>query len=289
MTGAKRVLTTVKVVALVMIVVSVSVVAYTSVGSISLSGYSWNPYSSASYNTTEFSPHENYSLYVTADNCKIEVIPSSTNYLRANLEVTNTFFQKAFANVEVTERSNSFTFEIITPKGFGTDATAYVYVPLLMPVDIISITTENGNINVDSPEFTANMVMETTNGNVNLAGGHLGNVTMQITNGNIYVTSASFTRVIANTLNGNAEAHFAGHISTGTLSFTATNGNLNFYVNSTSNLTISSSTVNGAVSVSGLTYTANQFTIRQFIGTVNSGGANINLATVNGNVGLKGT
>ena len=289
MDSEKRVLTTVKVVALVMIVVSVSVIAYTSIGSISLSGYSWNPYSSASYNTTEFSPQNNYSLYVTADNCKIEIIPSSNNYLMANLEVTNTFFQKAFANVEVTERSNSFTFEIITPKGFGTDATVYVYIPAAMPANVLSIATENGNINVDSPEVVANMVMETTNGNVNLAGGHLGNVTMQITNGNIYISSVSFKQVIANTLNGNAEAHFASHISTGTLSFTTTNGNLNLNVNATSNLTISSSTVNGVVTVSGLTYTASQFTTRQFIGTVNSGGAIINLATVNGNIRLAGT
>lgn len=290
MAQERQILTIVRVIALVFIVVSVGVIAYAAAYSDYFSGFSFSPYSTASHNTSEYHPQANYSLYVTADNCRINVAPSPNSSLMASVEVSNNLFRTAFADIQVTERTGSFTFDIITPQWVGTDATAYVYIPPGLNASVISVVTQNGAIIFDSPQpASASIVMETTNGNMNLEGGHFNGVTMQTTNGNIYLSASSFVNIIANTVNGNIESHFADHISTGSVSLTATNGNLNFYVNSTSNLTISASTVNGGITISTLTYTASQFTSRQFIGTVNSGGSSINLATVNGNVKLTGT
>lgn len=289
MNQERRLLTTVKVVALALVIVSASVEAYAALSSTSLSRFSLYPYSTASYNTTSYSPQANYSLYVTADNCAIEVLPSADNTLHATLQASNSFFLKSFANIEVTERAGVFTFDMITPQWIGTDASAFVYIPGNLPAHIISVVTQNGALTVDAPNHINSITLETTNGKVNLQGDILNNVTMQTTNGNLYVSSTSFYNVIANTVNGNVETHFGDRISSGSLSMTTTNGNLEFYVNAASNLTITASTVNGEVSITGLTYTANQFTSRQFVGTVNSGGATINLTTVNGDIRLVGS
>lgn len=289
MNQERRLATVVKVVALALIVTSVSVVAYSTVSSNYLSGFSLVPYSTASYNTTSYNPNNGYSLYVTADNCRIEVLPSADNSLKGTLEVSNSFFYKAFANIQVTERSGVFTFEIITPNWAGTDATAYIYVPSGISAGVMSVVAQNGAISFDSPGNVSSIVLETTNGEVNLAGAQLNDATVQTTNGNLYISMSSFHDVIANTVNGNVATHVTAPVRNGSLSLTATNGNVEFYANPASNLTITASTVNGAVSVSNLTYTASQFTLRQFVGTVNSGGTTINLTTINGNVRITGS
>lgn len=289
MNGQRRILNLVKVIALSLIVVSVSIIAYAAVYSEQFSRFSPTPYSTASYNTTTYYPGNNYSLYLTADNCEIHVLPSPDNSLRATLEVSNSFFQKAFANIEVTERTGVFTFDIITPQWFGTSAVAYVYIPVATKSGTVSAVTQNGGISVDAPANTGNVVLETTNGNIELSGGVLSDVTVQTTNGNLYITMSGFRDVVANSVNGNVEAHISSNVSTGSLSLTTTNGNLALFVNSASNLSISASTVNGQVSLQNLTYTASQFTLKQFVGTVNGGGATINLTTVNGSIRLTGT
>lgn len=289
MNQARRLAITVKVVALALIVTSVSVVAYSALSSNYLSGFSLSPYSTASHNTTSYNPGSGYSLYVTADNCRIDVLPASDNTLRATLEVSNSFFYKAFADIQVTERAGVFTFDINTPNWVGTVASAYIYVPSGVPAGVISVITQNGEISFDSPSSVANIVLGTTNGEINLAGDHLIDTTVQTTNGNLYLSMDSFHDVIANTVNGNIETHLTAPVSNGSLSLTATNGNVEFNTDPMSNLTITASTVNGQVSVSNLTYAASQFTSKQLIGTVNSGGATINLTTINGNIKITGS
>lgn len=289
MNQERRLMTIVKVVTISLIVTSVSVITYAALDSGYLSGFSFSPYSTASHNTTSYTPKAGYSLYVTADNCKISVLPSSDNSLRATLEVSNSLFRQAFADIQVTERSSVFTFDIITPNWVGTTANAYIYVPSGTSAHMVSVVTLNGVLNFDAPDSINNIVLQTTNGGLTLAGNSMGNVTMLTTNGEIYLSAGSFHDVVANTVNGNIETHLTKPVSNGSLSLTATNGNINFYTNPDSNLTITASTVNGQVSITNLTYTASQFTSKQFVGTVNSGGATINLTTVNGNVRIFGS
>lgn len=288
MAGQDRLLFTIKVAAVALLVVSASVVAVVALSSGYLSNFSLNPYSSATYNTTSYSPQQNYSLFVTADSCSVDLMPSQDNTLHATLEVSQSFFYRAFANIEVTERTGSFTFDMITPQWFGTSAHAYVYVPSSLWAHTLSVIVTNGELNVDSPNLVSNLVMQTTNGQVNLQGDQMNNVTMETTNGNGYIDVGSFSTIISSITNGGMDAHLKQPVSSGSMSMNTINGNVNLYVNPSSNLTITASTVNGAVSISGLVYTASLVTSKQFVGTVNGGGASITLSTVNGGVGIIG-
>lgn len=276
----------VKVIAVVLIVVSVSVMAYVAISSYDLSRLSLNPHSSATYATSAYSPQNNYSVYIVADNCMVNVIPSPNNTLQATLEVSDSFFVKAYAHIEVTERSGVYTLNLITSHGFATSARAYVYLPGQISANSLSVTVRDGEIDVDAPTNISSIAIQTTNGNTNLQGNHIYDATMQTTNGNAFISVATFHSIVSNTVNGNGEIRLSTPIHSGSLAMSTINGNMKCYVNPTSNLSITASTVNGQVTISGLTYTAYLLTSRQFAGTVNSGGTVINLSTVNGNIGI---
>ncbi len=284
-----RVLTIVAAVTVAMLIISAGFVAYAVFSRNSFGGFTFNQYSEASNSTAQYFPTDGYSLNITADNCRITVLQSQDESLSATLDVSNSFFRTAFAVINVTRNSNDFSLSFITPDWFGTDASANVYIPASLNATAFSAITSNGEISLEASSITAaHISMETTNGNLDMEVGHTNTASLHTTNGNIAISAATFGSISASTVNGNAETHFASHISSGSLTITTTNGNVNFYADSSSNLTLSATTVNGAVEISGFTYSATQMTAKQFVGVVNTGGATINLSTVNGNIRITG-
>ncbi len=289
MKGSRRVITVIWAITIAMLVISAGFVAYAITTKNSFGGFTFQQYSEASNNTDLFFPAAGYSINITAKDCTITVLQSQDESLSATLDVSNSFFRTAFAIINVSRDANDFSLDFITPDWFGTNAAANIYIPASLNATRILATTSNGGINLDASNITISIIsMATTNGNLGMGIGHSETASLHTTNGNIALSADSFGSISASTVNGNAEAHFASQISSGSLTVSTTNGNVNFNAVSTSNLTLSASTVNGAVDISGFTYSATQLTDRQFVGVINSGGATINLSTVNGNVRITG-
>ena len=289
MKGSRRILTVVWAITVAMLVISAGFIAYAITAKNSFSGFTFQQYSEASNSTGQFFPTGGYSLNITAKDCKITILQSQDESLSATLDVSNSFFRTAFAIINVSSDANDFSFDFITPDWFGTDASANVYIPTSLNATSISASTSNGGISMGASGITISFIsMATTNGNLEMGTGPSQSASLPTTNGNIALSAGSFSSISASTENGNVEAHFASQITSGSVTISTTNGNVNFDAPSTSNLTLSASTVNGAVDISGFTYSATQFTDRQFVGVINLGGATINLSTVNGNIKITG-
>lgn len=289
MKSSRRVLTVAWAITIAMLVISASFIAYALLTKNSFSGFTFQLYSEASNSTDQSFPTSGYSLNITAKDCSITVLQSQDESISATLDVSNSFFRTAFAIINVSRNANDFSFDFITPDWFGTDASANIYIPASLNASTISAATSNGGISLEASNITIPFIsMATTNGNLEMDIGHSETASLHTTNGNIELSAGSFGSISASTVNGNVGTHFADQISSGSVTISTTNGNVNFNAASTSNLTLSASTVNGAVDISGFTYTATQLTDKQFVGVINSGGATINLSTVNGNVRITG-
>ncbi len=279
-----KLMLTLKVIAITLLVVSASIVLMSAVLSAYFEPFTLNPSSSASATTSVYNPSVNYTLTVTGDNSAVNVLISGNNTLYADLEVSSSFFVKAYARINVTSTDQSYEFQLETPQYWGIKAVANVYIPSKIVSNSISVSLQNGAINADVPNAVNSISHETTNGQINARGTNLHYLSTQSTNGNTYISVSNFDSITSSAVNGNVQATVDNKTSTGSLSLSTTNGNVNFYANPASNLTISASTVNGAVSISTLTVDYSVSSTRQLIGTLNGGGTSVVLATVNGNV-----
>lgn len=281
---------TLKVIAVALLVVSASMVVASAVLSNYFEQFTLNPSSSANASTGNYDPAENYTLTVTASNCAVNIIPSHDNLLSATLNVTSSFFLKASASIDVTSTNSSYEFQLITPQYWGVfwglKATANVYVPDHIAARSLTVDTQNGAINAEVPNAVHGVSLETTNGQVSLRGQELRNIDTQTTNGNTYISVLSFSTITSSAVNGQVQAIISNATSGGSISLSTTNGGITYLANPNSNLSISASTVNGLVSISGMTYDAAVSSIRQFVGTVNGGGTSVVLSTVNGGVSI---
>lgn len=285
MKDSGRILTVVLVITISMLVISAGFIVYAASSRNPFGGFTFNYYSEASNSTGQYSPAPGYVLNVTAKNCGITIIQSQNDSLSATLDVSNTFFRTAFAVIDVNIGSNGFSFDFVTPDWFGSDASAYVYIPKSLNASAISVTTLNGGIGLDASTITVSSIsMVTSNGNLEMEVESTGTAALHTTNGNIAISAGSFGSISASAVNGNVETHLSSHISSGSVIISTTNGNVNFNADPTSNLTLSASTVNGGIDVLGFNYSASQFTDNEFVGVINSGGATVNLSTVNGNI-----
>lgn len=285
-----RELLTLKVVAIALLVVSAGVVLGIAAYSNVFASLTLNPSSSATASTESFNPPANYTLVVSANNCAVNILPSPDDTLHATLNVTSNFFLKASANIAVTSDNSSFEFILETPQFlnqyWGIDAVASVYIPSDIAARSVSASVLNGEVNAEVPNSVNEISLETTNGQISVKGQNLANVLTKNTNGNTFVSVLSFSSVTSSGVNGNIQLMVGNSSSSGSISLSTTNGNVNYLANPASNLSISASTVNGGVTISSLAYEDTVFNSRQFVGTVNGGGTTVVLATVNGNINI---
>ena len=279
-----KLMLTLKAIFVVMLVASASIVLASAFFSSYFEPFTWNPSSSASDISSTYNPLPNYTLTVTSGNCAVNVIPTTDNGLRATLNVNTSFFLKAFAKIDVTAVNNTYEIQLETPQYWGANAVANVYIPSTITSNALTISLQNGAITSDVPNVVKVLSVETTNGQINVMGQNVLNINTQDTNGNTYISVNSFAAITSSAVNGNVQLTAAGATTNGSISLSTTNGNVNYYANPGSNLSISATTVNGAVSISGITCDSSVSNIRQLVGTVNGGGTSVVLATVNGNV-----
>lgn len=275
---------TLKVITIALLVTSVSVILASAVYSNSFEPFTLSPSSTASASSDTYNPPSNYTLSVTAGNCAIDILSSSDNTIRADLNVTSSFFVKAFARIDVSAVNSTYGITLDTPQYWGINAVANIYIPSGILSHSLSVNVQNGGITADIPRLVDETTLETTNGQIAVRGSSVSDVTTQNTNGNTYISVSSFGTISSSAVNGNVQLTVSNASASGSASLATTNGNVNYLANPASNLSISANTVNGVVSISGLTYDATLSNIRQLVATVNGGGTSVVLSTVNGNV-----
>ena len=235
----ERLMLTLKVIALALLVVSAGVVLASAVYSSFFEPFTLSPSSTASANSDTYNPQANYTLTITAGNCAINILPSPDNTLRADLNVTSSFFVKAFATIDVSAANGTYEIKLGTPQYWGINAIANIYIPSEILSRTVSVSGLNGAITADVPGSVNDISLETTNGQITVRGDSVGNITTQETNGNTYISVLSFRAITSSDVNGNVQLTVSNASSSGSISLTTTNGNVNYYANPASNLSIS--------------------------------------------------
>lgn len=274
----------VKAIAIALLVVSASVVVASAFLSNYFDDFTLNPSSNASAITDTYSPPANYSLTITSGNCGVNILSSPDNTLSATLNVTSSFFLKASARIDASSLNGSYDFQLVTPQYWGINAIANVYIPTGISSSSITVSLQNGAINAEVPNVVHEISLQTSNGQISLRGQSVNAVNTETTNGNTFISVFAFATITSSTVNGNVQLTVGSASSSGSIALSTINGNVNYYADPSSNLTLSANTVNGAVSVSVLAYDATISNTRQLVGTVNGGGTSVVLATVNGNI-----
>lgn len=273
-----------KVIAITALVISASIVLASAFLSNYFEPFTLNPSSTANATSDSYIPAANYTLTVASGNCAVNIIPTGDSNLSATLNVSSSFFLKAFARIDVSAINDTYDMQLETPQYWGVEAVANIYIPSAVPSRSVSVSLQNGAIVAEVPNVVKEISLETINGQISVRGQSVANVFTQDTNGNTFISVQSFGTITGSAVNGNVQLTVGNASSTGSISLSTTNGNVNYFANPASNLSISASTVNGAVSVSVINYDATVSTSRQLVGIVNGGGTSVVLATVNGNI-----
>jgi hypothetical protein len=111
-----------------------------------------------------------------------------------------------------------------------------------------------------------------------------GRVIARTTNGGIVATEMSGA-VEARSVNGGVRVQFAS-LGTEPVELRTVNGGVRVAMPQTAKATVNASWVNGGISLSGLQFEVREQARRRFEGRLNGGGANIEVATVNGGITL---
>jgi hypothetical protein len=104
-------------------------------------------------------------------------------------------------------------------------------------------------------------------------------------NGAINISTAAVAR--ANTVNGTINAELGRADWTGSLAFNTTNGNITISLPGNLNAQLTASTVNGDIETGFPIEVRGRFGPRRLTGTVGSGGRELSLNTVNGNITIQ--
>jgi DUF4097 and DUF4098 domain-containing protein YvlB len=137
-----------------------------------------------------------------------------------------------------------------------------------------------------------NVDLRTVNGGVRLRGLQ-GDIAAKTTNGGVEGTGIISQNVQATAVNGGIEIEFGAPLGAdGKVEFETVNGGVEIGLPSESKATISARCVNGGVRVTDLDVkkaegVSERESRRRLDGTLNGGGARVNLSTVNGGVGVR--
>ncbi len=233
-------------------------------------------------------------LVVIAGNSNINIDQGSGSAIYVNLSVTarmNLTAQNVYISVDTYGTTVKITLHTPT-SAIALSSNGNLYLPASMTLNYLNLTTTNGNENIGYPVNASSISMVTSNGNIGVtsnagtAGLSGGDIYASTSNGNININGTEFKGISATTSNGNVLANIHGKIVDGQFTFKSSNGNLGLFLENLSQASFYLSTTNGAVSASNLDILATTSTSHTLIGTLNGGGASINMQTTNGNIEL---
>lgn len=236
-------------------------------------------------------PASSYSISIAANNSNIQVYQGGNNSIFVDVTVSG-WVRLTGDTVSITNETvgNAVNIVINTPRFLSAyTSSAKLYLPSGSMADFLTADTSNGNLNVNGPLKAQNFTLTTTNGNIGVSGLTSGRVDASTVNGNVAIAAITLSGCSENSVNGNLHLTLSDPVSTGTFSLTSVNGNQEMYLNKLSNATLSLSTVNGGITLSNLDLKASSSTTHNVQGTINGGGASINMKASNGNIRITGT
>ncbi len=201
--------------------------------------------------------------------------------------------------VDFPESSNIFKMG-----SYGANLNISVPLKVLNTVNRIDLDTSNGSIALK--ECNGSVIADTSNGRViieNCTGdfklkssnGSItinqlkGQIDADTSNGSIKIEDcflSGFNNAF-NTSNGSITGNFTPSLS-GNMTFDTSNGRIDLKIPQNSNLNFSAKTSNASVSIENLKMRMSQDSKKRKEGTINEGGASINLSSSNGSVKLIG-
>jgi DUF4097 and DUF4098 domain-containing protein YvlB len=190
-----------------------------------------------------------------------------------------------------TNNGGDIVFHAIFPATVFLDSATYtvdinVYTPTTAKFKSVQTSTVNGDIHVFSIN-ASNVVLTDTNGAIQAPSIASTSLTLTDTNGSIDFTCASCTGITATSTNGAVTANLESLSSSGSYTMTSTNGNINLKLPTTASARITANTTNGGVSSSGLNVqVTNHSTVILGTGTVTS---TVTLTTTNGSITVTGS
>lgn len=274
------------------IIIVASVVGASLIVAVSLPGISiFSPYQQYHTELTFTPPSDSYSITISANDSNIQVYQGGNNSVFVDLTVSG-WATLSSRNVYITKEvtGNAVSLIVNTPRMYiGYSTNTRVYLPANATAEQLSVQTTNGNENLYGPLNAFNMSLSSTNGNIGASGLTNGTMEAATVNGNMDITAINLLRCAEDTVNGNLHLTISNIIRSGSFTLNSVNGNQDVYINSNSNATISLSTVNGNVAAANLAIDMTLSSTRTLQGTINGGGAYIDMKTSNGNLKITGT
>ncbi len=274
------------------IIIVASVVGASLIVAVSLPGISiFSPYQQYHTELTFTPPSDSYSITISANDSNIQVYQGGNNSVFVDLTVSG-WATLSSRNVYITKEvtGNAVSLIVNTPRMYiGYSTNTRVYLPADATAEQLSVQTTNGNENLYGPLNAFNMSLSSTNGNIGASGLTNGTMEAATVNGNMDITAINLLRCAEDTVNGNLHLTISNIIRSGSFTLNSVNGNQDVYINSNSNSTISLSTVNGNVAAANLAIDITLSSTRTLQGTINGGGAYIDMKTSNGNLKITGT
>ena len=170
---------------------------------------------------------------------------------------------QTLAKAELRERVSDgrVSIEVITPPGWGSDVE--VRFSLRVPPGVaVHLSTANGSVSVSG--LDAPVVAETVNGAVR-------------------ATALATQSVDASSVNGAVEVALAAPLSDGgEIALETVNGRVALELPAASRASLSAETVNGSIDARGATFEFKTRSRRELEATLNGGGAEVRLETING-------
>jgi hypothetical protein len=235
--------------------------------SLSVTKKNFAPYTASVSNDVNSS----MTVSVTNTNGGVTLSTWSRGYLMINGTVTARGFGSSPDAITFlwTNTSGIIGFEAIFPAsnffGVSYDVNIHVYTPTSIQFKIVNIKTVNGNLQVSGIDAITLNLFDT--------------------NGDISASNTSASSLGATDTNGGVTIDLSWGLYFGSLcEVTTTNGNINLTLPAVTSFKVTPNTTNGNISASGLgIQLANHTTT-----TIGTGGAIVNLTTVNGSITVTG-
>lgn len=249
------------------------------------------PYQEYHTDLTISPPSSSYSISISANNSNIEMYQGGNNSIFVDLTVSG-WVRLTGGTVSISNETsgNSVNIVINTPRFLSAyTSNARIYLPSGSTAAFLTADTTNGNLNMYGPVKASNFTLSTTNGNIAASGLSGGRMDASTVNGNIVVTAISLSGCNENSVNGNLHLTLSDVITTGTYSLSSVNGNQEIYMNKLSNATLSLSSINGGITVNNIDLESTSSSTHYLQGTMNGGGALVNMKASNGGIRITGT
>jgi hypothetical protein len=171
-------------------------------------------------------------------------------------------------------------FEVLSERVASFQIQYYLQVPVETALELEST---NGGIRVRGTKGQVRAA--TTNGNIEL-NGVAGAIETESTNGGIEVRNAAGS-LKAETTNGGIYIELTAKDPEGEVSAETTNGSIEVILPASIKADLAAETTNGRVSVAFAVTSSGTMTSKAVRGTIGGGGADISLATTNGNIDVR--